>query len=246
MASVTSILRKVMTIKWTMRRTVLSSVIAGIIMGTALVVYERQLVMTSVALLARYGIIQPRSQGSTILLSYDQTLDLSDIVFIGKVTNVSKTSWNQDSGEFWLDTAPNSNVPAVVSLQIHFVDLTVDRYLLDKVSYRDQKTIQLAILGVSPADDGAEYSLKTGDTILVFARKTEIAWREGERRPVITFLSSPDLSYFNQQSDGSFIGKILRNSGSGEFALETSQLTQDQILKDIRNRPAIREFEVEK
>lgn len=243
MDSVTSILRNLMAMKWTMRRTVLISVIAGIIMGTALVVYERQLVMTGVALLARYGILQPRSQGSTILLSYDQMLDLTDIVFIGKVTNVSKTSWNQDSGQFWLDTAPN--VPAVVPLQIHFVDLAVDRYLLDKVSYRDQKTIQLAILGVSPVDNGAEYSLKTGDTILVFARRTEIAWREGERRPVITFLSSPDLSYFNQQSDGSFIGKTLINSGSGEFVLETSQLTQDQILKDIRNRPAIREFEVE-
>ncbi len=174
----------------------------------------------------------------------------TDMIVVGKVASISKSSWNQDNGLPLLDPEKPDKVPPVTPLQLHTVDLVVGRYLVDKLglagklSTDQQQTIQLVNLGTSPIEEGADYKLSIGDTILVFVRQTDIVWLEGGQHKILSFLNAPELSYFRQEVDGSFSGTKTTDLGQGEFRTEASTFSLDAVVEDIQKHPALKEFEV--
>lgn len=118
----------------------------------------------------------------------------ADSIFTGKVTQISETRWNQDNGRFWTEGLP-----------YHTVTLS----LISPIVGTHQEEVVITVIGDSPLDSEESglsiesgQSLSVGDEIAVFARETEIVWREPATRPVTMFMSSPTLSTLLKGEDG--------------------------------------------
>jgi hypothetical protein len=120
-------------------------------------------------------------------------IDQAAIVFVGKVTSISPTQWNQDSGEAWAD-----------GLLLHYIELEVLEPIVDSIGL--DKRVTITVLGNSPLDGQADHALKEGDQAVVFARQTELAWRNG-RRSIFQLLGVPSDAHFILRDDGLYHGR---------------------------------------
>lgn len=170
------------------------------------------------SLLIHYGILPPplvlHSSSIYATPAFDMLVDQSDIVFAGRVVNISPTIWNQDSGERWVDGG---------AFEYHTLQFEMSQYVVDRIGMRvgtsgEAATIEIVVLEPSPLDSGAKYGygLSVGDTAVVFARKTNIFWRSGEKQ-VLEIMSAPTYSIFPQGDDGNFKGIVVHNLGAGNF-----------------------------
>lgn len=160
-------------------------------------------------------------------LRYDEMVSRADVIFVGRVSSISKTQWNQDSGEIWYDGPNTQPGPDESSpLQLHYIDFDVVEPIIDTVGLG--KTVRVMVLGTSPFDGEADHDLKMGDQVIVFTRSTELTWREG-KKPIIQLMGPPVNSYLKQEVGGSYSGRL--------WSQATSLDEMIRQIKDIRNTP---------
>jgi hypothetical protein len=125
----------------------------------------------------------------------DQRIDESDLIFMGAVEEISRTKWNQDSGEPWDD-----------GLRVHELHVQVIEPIAG--SLHEQELVTVTVLGTSPLDGHADYDLTPGTQAVFFVSRTDLAWRDGTH-PVLVFVGNPADSYYRQASNGLFRGQSL-------------------------------------
>ena len=105
-----------------------------------------------------------------IKIPYEQIIDNSDAIFVGRVLSISQTQWNQDSGEYWEGGLP-----------VHFVELEVLQRVVDTIGLT--QTVTLTELDYSPLDErvNSYYYLEPGHRALFYIVQEELAWRGGLR-----------------------------------------------------------------
>jgi hypothetical protein len=186
------------------------------------------------SLLVHYKIINADQEFSYVTPAYEQLINESDIVFVGTLTDISPSKWNQDSGEYWTDESPTTT--AVI--QYHTLTFDVSQFIINKTKPQDVKSIEITVLGPSPLDKNADYSLSVGDNVVIFARETELAWKEGNhRKPIIEIATAPELALFVQfdKPDGPYRGKIIHDLGKGDFTTEDISLSLQDFISQIQS-----------
>lgn len=138
-------------------------------------------------------------QASYVEYPVETMLTEAPIIFVGQVVEISETRWNQDSGEFWAGGLP-----------YHQVTLAVVQTIAGEV----EEKATLTVIGNHPLDDEAamqsDHSWRVGDEMVVFARQTELTWREPERMSALMLMGSPQSSVLLKGEDG------LYHAASGE------------------------------
>lgn len=154
------------------------------------------------------------TEASYIELPIEMMMQEADSIFTGKVIHISETRWNQDNGRFWAEGLPYH---------------TVTFSLISPIVGTDQEEVVITVIGDSPLDSEESglsiesgQSLSIGEEVAVFARETEIVWREPARRPVTMFMSSPTLSTLLKGEDG------LYHAANGEKYSHDELVTQVQ------------------
>lgn len=161
-------------------------------------------------------VVQEASYG---LVTRENMYKQAQIIFVGEVTNISPSQWNQESGEYWDDEGSDS-----ASFQIHQIDMQVINSIVDTIGLGDRATI--TVLGNSPLEGNAEHDLRVGDRAIIFAVQTELAWREGNRT-VFEFVTVPALSHFVVEGNGNL---RLRPPNEPSTPIDISL---DQLIQDI-------------
>lgn len=165
---------------------------------------------------------------------YEQQIGYADIIFAGKLINISATRWNQDSGEYWEKTSLDEAIP----LQYHTLTFEVSKIIIDKIGSTNQNTIEITVLGISPLDGKADHELSLGDSVVVFAQKTNLAWRNNNQTmSVLEIVTSPSLAFFIQEKSGSglYKGKVIHDLGKGNFETVDIALPIQDLTTQIRD-----------
>ncbi len=136
----------------------------------------------------------------------EDLLAVADAIFLGEVTALSPTTFNQDSGAYY-DGA----------MALHTVTFRVIEPIVDDVGLGPEVT--LTVSAGSPADNGSvavesgsvrhyqinvAHELAIGDEIVVVAGGREFVWLEGGTREVLSFADSPMWSYFARDELGNY------------------------------------------
>ncbi len=142
----------------------------------------------------------------------------SGFIVSGFISFISDTSWNQDTGEYWEDTSADGGT-IIPALPYFTVDIVTDVILLGPVDL--PRKITLTILGESPhsANKDADLQWREGDEVVIFGRKTQLAWREGSKdilQPVgsieesMAIRGENDLFYIHSQGkkEGYSVGDL--------------------------------------
>lgn len=206
-------------------------IITGIVVGILLMMIETPLRKQVTSLLLTSGAMTIEQHASYIGATYEEMIDNSDVIFVGKVVSISPTTWNQDSGEYWVDKSSDGSIKDV-GLQIHRIKFEISRIIADRIGYSD-KLLEITVVGRSPLDQNAEYKLAEGENLIVFARKTELAWRNGKRW-VFMFMTAPQMSYLSRDADGLYKGFIVERK-QGILAVKPP-ISLDQLILDVAQR----------
>lgn len=144
----------------------------------------------------------------------------ADAILAGRVTNISPTQYNQDSGEYWEQTTIEGPGLETIhtALPVFTIELTVDTVWVDEIGLGE--TAVLTQVGSSPLDDNHDWSIQAGDEIIAFVVQREIAWWDGQpvraipyedgfsfevgRREVLRFANAPADTYLLRQADGRY------------------------------------------
>ncbi len=214
---------------------IMVSLIAGILLATN----ENKLK----SLLVHYNIIRIEQHASYLSLPYEQQVKNADIIFAGRLIEISPSKWNQDNSEYWEKTS--SEQPS--SLQYHTLKFDISEFIVDKIQQKDQSYLEVTILGASPLDGNADYSLAIGDNVIGFAKRADLAWKDGNKTvSIIEVVTAPSLAFFVQSGDpsGFYEGKVLYDLGKGNFETRNISLPlQDiasQVQSIIQNQPPSR------
>jgi hypothetical protein len=164
--------------------------------------------------------------------SFEDRIEQSNLIFTGTVMNMSPTRWNQDSGEYWEEEVDDTIYTA---LSFYTVEISVDKLIVADHQIDDDRVI-LTILGANPStsEEGVvtEYGLvsssldgdvpdwQVGDEIVVFARQTELAWRDG-KRPIWQLIGLPTESYLVKGDDGLYYFQNSDAERANVLSLET-------------------------
>lgn len=136
--------------------------------------------------------VEMKLSANYIEVTREQMIDQADLIALGEVTEISYTEWNQDSGLIWSTEKRGSEF--TVALPLHYVEFTIDRALVDRIGVDSRVT--LTVLGNSPLQDpDADHDLVIGDRAVFFARQTQLAWREGGKRPIWQLVGAPIQAY---------------------------------------------------
>lgn len=187
------------------------------------------------SLLVRYKIINVDQHFSYTAPAYEQLINDADVVFAGTLKHISHSKWNQDNDEYWTDESP---ARVTTPLQYHTLQFDVSQFIINKTESKDLKKIEITVLGPSPIDGNADYNLSIGDNVVVFARETELAWKEGShRKPIIEIATAPELASFVQMDppNGPYSGKIIHDLGKGDFTTEDISLSLQDLISQIQS-----------
>lgn len=154
------------------------------------------------------GEVEPQYESSASYIGIDDQEQIlrSELIFLGRVQEISSTSWNQDSGEYWDSTDPANIAVAgdAGSFQVHQVRLECIQDLLADQCQKAE--VVVTVISGSPIGDtgSSDYQLMIGDKVVVFLHQNEIGWREGGRKLVWYFAASPLQSLYIKGEDGLF------------------------------------------
>jgi hypothetical protein len=124
-----------------------------------------------------------------------EMIKTADAIFAGRVTDISPTQYNQDSGEYWEQTTVEGAglETTHTALPVFTIELTVDAVWVDEVGLGE--TAVLTQVGYKPIDvtdpvlnSGettqstftSDWPLQIGDEIIAFIVQREIAWWDGQ------------------------------------------------------------------
>lgn len=136
-------------------------------------------------------------------VTYDERVEQADTIVVGKVTNISESLWNQDSGEYWEEKSGDGST-IYTGISYTTFDIEVSQFI---VGDADVTTITVTTVGESPFISEAGSSqqnelVKIGDEVVVFAQHTELAWRGGGTRSILQLMGVPNESYLVKGTDG--------------------------------------------
>jgi len=137
------------------------------------------------------------NEGQTVHFSTEYVIDSPEdviksagVIFLGKVRRVSPTRWNQDNGEYWEEvTKEGAYETRHTAMPVHEIEMEVTSLIADEIGVGE--TVVLTAIGKSPNDTSSvatdtvrlagspDHLLGDGSEALIFARQTEIAWRDG-------------------------------------------------------------------
>jgi hypothetical protein len=149
---------------------------------------------------------------SSVYFTRAELMTQADLIFAGKVLDISPTRWNQDSGEYWTETtedgvsADGEKLTTTYSAwPVYEIRMAVDQPIVDKVGVGQE--VVLTLLGKSPIDDDVlnsngesvqidaeSVALQNGQELIVFASQEELAWRDASR-PIELITGSDGTSY---------------------------------------------------
>lgn len=170
----------------------------------------------------------------------DEQIEQADIIFAGTVTNISKTLWNQDSGEYWEEEIEGITHRA---LPYYTIELKVSRPIFNA---QEGETVVVTQVGISPLEkqvQGTEYGiagLQVGSKVVIFVRHAEMGWRDG-KKPILGLMSGPTRSYFLRGDDGLYRtaqARMMRKLGRTP---SLGGLSLDEVIAYIAQRRAIQE-----
>jgi hypothetical protein len=154
----------------------------------------------------------------------------TEAAFLGEVTAISPTHFNQDSGQYYPD-----------AMGLHTVTFRVIEPIVDEIGLGPEVT--LTSLAGSPVDKGhvdieggnvacydihVSHQFAIGQQMVVLARRSEIAWLEGGTREVLAFAAWPTDAYFSADEQGHY----RRNNS------ELPGMTFDELSAYIREQRA--------
>ena len=143
--------------------------------------------------------------------TFAEMTDLADMIFVGKVTDISPVQWNQDNGEYW--GAESGDLMTPIPLRYITVDLVkpIVPETLD-ASLKITSMTDLVLLDEKnnvTNQEEMEQGLRVGDQVVVFVRQTKLAWRGGVH-PATMLMGVPTQSYFKLGEDGLYHGALLK------------------------------------
>ena len=174
-------------------------------------------------LLIRFGVLQVEQEASYGSLTFEEMVSTADVIFVGRLVEMSPSKWNQDNGEYWGEDA----------IQYHTLRFQVLRFIVNGTA--SGQTIEVTILGSSLSEGNQDYNLAIGDDVLVFAGTTDLVWREGGTKPTIAVMTDPYHSFFIRNSNGDFEGEALYSLGQGNFTTERITLPLADLTARIQN-----------
>jgi len=143
---------------------------------------------------------------SDIMIAGDaDVLAETEAAFLGEVIAISPTH-NQDSGQYYTD-----------AMGVHTVTFRVIEPIVDEIGLGPEVT--LTSLAGSPVDNGhvdieggnvacydiyVSHQFAIGQQMVVLARRSGIAWREGGTREVLAFAAWPTDAYFFTDEQGHY------------------------------------------
>ena len=145
-----------------------------------------------------------RVMSEVIIAGDADVLAAAEAAFLGEVTAISPTHFNQDSGEYY-DGARG----------IHTITFRVIEPIVDGVGLGPAVT--LTSMAGSPVDKGhvdieggnvacydisVSHQFAVGQEMVVLVSLHEIAWLEGGRREVLAFAAWPTDAYFSRNEQG--------------------------------------------
>lgn len=159
-------------------------------------------------LLVRSGILRVESQVDYAALPFDQLVKTSDVIFVGKVIELTPSRWNQDNGKYWQD-----------GFQYHTVRFEVSQFIVDQIGASSQKTIEVMVGGMSIAEGNRDYSLKLGDEVIAFAGLVDLAWKGGTKS-MLEISTTPSLAFIPRlQPGGNFVGMVVNQFGQSRKSM---------------------------
>lgn len=131
----------------------------------------------------------------------DEQIEKADVIVAGTVTDISKTQWNQDSGEYWEEVVTHEGVEQPrVAVAYYTINVSTEQPLIAEESLSNN--VEVTIVGMSPLNEReAKFPIAVGNKVVILATQSEMAWRDGQRS-ILKFLSAPEASLFQQGEDG--------------------------------------------
>lgn len=171
-----------------------------------------------------YNYIIPNIVVSDVLyadVSTDSLMRESELIFVGEVTAISETRWNQDNGRFWSDGMPYYTItlsviePIIGEAKDEVVITVLENSPLDASIFAEESDNENVNL--------REHPLEMGEKAVIFAHPTEIAWRNPARISAIVFNGYPRGATYLEGEDG-----LYHSLDGGVFTLEelTFEITQ--------------------
>ena len=151
--------------------------------------------------LAQTEIVRVVSEVDYVALPFDQLVKTSDVIFVGKVIEMTPSRWNQDNGEYWAN-----------GFQYHTIRFEVSQFIVDKIGASNQEAIEVMVGGMSIAEGNRDYSLKIGDEVIAFAGLVDLAWKGGTKS-MLEISTTPSAAFFRRLNpSGDFVGVIVNKA----------------------------------
>lgn len=151
----------------------------------------------------------------------------ADHIAVGTIADVSSPRWNSDDGAKWsasLNKEARGGAPSQppAAFMYYNVVIDVEEYWRHALSASD--TITLTFVGTRPGEQSADAArvIEAGNKIVVFARQTELGWRENWRKSAL-LASGAYQGVYLVRGDGS----LLCADGGEDGGMERSKYIQD-------------------
>lgn len=170
--------------------------------------------------LAACGTEQLSIETSYADVAINEQIEQADIIFAGRITGISETLWNQDSGEYWEEIVKDEVEETLhTALPYYTIEFAVVQPI---INVQKGETLVVTVIGTSPLEkqqaEDSEYSLRVGSEVVMFVRHSEMAWRDGQR-PILQLMSAPEKSCFVRGNDG-----LYQTAHQGERRLSLEEL----------------------
>ena len=161
------------------------------------------------------GKVEVKFSAEYVELSEQEMAEAADVIFVGRVRHISETRWNQDDEQPWESVGWDAGVTA---LPVHEIEIEVEEKWTDKrpataphkalngVKVDEGRTTTLTLLGNSPwsLHDETHHDLRPGDRAVLFARYTDLAWRDHGTKPVLQLVGVPSQAHYIEEEQGLF------------------------------------------
>lgn len=133
-------------------------------------------------------------------VTYDQRVAQADLIVAGKITHISETLWNQDSGAYWEEKSADGST-VYTGVAYYTIDIEVSQSI---VANAENKPVTLVVVGESilSSNDTPTNPLQVGSEVVMFAEEAGLAWRGGGTHPILELMGVPSESYLLKGADG--------------------------------------------
>jgi hypothetical protein len=215
-----------------------AALLAGALGIAALIYFRVPLNNRLNILFVQTGVTQIYESIDYVTLSEKDMVKGADTIFVGKVIEITPTRWNQDNGEYWRDETAEGDLADGSAMRLHTIKFEPSQFMVNKLGLDEAAELEVTVWGQNPNDSGAEpqYDLTPGDQVVFFIHQTGIVWRGNTMKQVMMPMQAPALSYFKQQADGLYEGKVIVNGAGGSFPTKGLTLSLDALKQEIADK----------